>query len=134
MSIKNSLAPVGRVSLMATLLLSTTKIAHAQDGSTADSAVAGAFIFFAVLILIFLAVAVGFFIFWIIMLIDAFQRTNWQDDNQKTLWYIVLIASFFMSLYWLSAILYYILVKKALDKNPVQTVTARPVKSPPTKK
>lgn len=134
MSIKNSLAPIGRVSLVASLLLSTTSIAHAQDGSTAGSAMAGVFIFSVILILIFLAVAVGFFIFWIIMLIDAFQRNNWQDDNQKTLWYIVLIASFFMSLYWLSAILYYILVKKALDKNPVQTVTARPVKSPPSKK
>lgn len=64
------------------------------------------------------AVVIGFgsLIFWIFMLLDALKRTNWQDDSQRTTWLVVLIVSFVLGAWLISAIVYYFAVKRSLGK------------------
>lgn len=85
--------------------------------TTASTAGAGLAIGVMILIGIFAIVGLALFILWIFMLIDAFKRTNWQDESQKNLWIIILIVSFFLSLNGLAAIIYYFVVKRGLDKG-----------------
>jgi len=118
------LRAAGAGSLLALLPLAT---AHAADdfstttdtASTAAAGTAAAGIVGVVLVfwLIALVIGIGFFIFWIVMLIDAFKRTNWQDENQKNLWLAILIVSIFVGLAWLSALLYYFIIKRGLDSK-----------------
>ncbi len=85
--------------------------------STTDTAAAGGIVA-AMLIFwgIFAIVALALFIFWIVMLVDAMKRTNWNDDNQKTMWLVILIVGLIIGLGGLAAIVYYFAVKRALDK------------------
>lgn len=86
--------------------------------STADSAAAGGILAgLAVFYIIFLIIALVLFVFWIIMLIDAFKRTNWKQESDKNTWLIVLIVGFVLGLGGLAAIIYYFAVKRALDKG-----------------
>jgi len=76
---------------------------------TPDMALSGpmfplAYGFFVLMSLTMLAFA----IFWILMIIDAWKR-DWRD---RTLWLLVLVFSVFVGLHWLSALLYYFLVKR----------------------
>ena len=93
-----------------------------SSDAAAGAAFAGVFLIFW---LVFLAVALGFFIFWIFMLIDAFKRTNWTDDNQKNMWIIVLIVGFVVGLSGIAAIVYYFAVKRVLDKKPASSTPAQ---------
>ncbi len=104
----------------------TDAAATAAGGTAAAGLVGGLLIFW----LIFLVIGLGLFIFWIIMLIDAFKRTNWQDDNQKNLWLIILIVSIFVGLSGLAAILYYFIIKRALDSKATVANTP-PTQTPP---
>ncbi len=121
-------------------------VAHADDltntsvdttTSAASTAAAGG-ILGALLIfwIVALVIGLGFLIFWIVMLIDAFKRTNWQDDGQKNLWLVMLIVSIFVGLAWLAALLYYFMVKRALDKGaaPVAAAPAAPASNTPEQK
>jgi hypothetical protein len=63
------------------------------------------------------------------MLIDAFKRTNWQDENQKNLWLVILIVSIFVGFSWLAAILYYVIIKRALDTK-VKAAPTAPTEAP----
>lgn len=120
--------------------LSPAALAHAgdYDYSTGSSAVGASFafglwIFLLVLVVIGLAITV----FWVVMLIDALQRKNWRDDNQKNLWIILLVGSFFVSMTWLAAIVYYFAVRKPLGKasggqEPVQEATVVSTAPTPT--
>lgn len=71
----------------------------------------GAFFFFII------AIAIASFMFWVFMLIDALNRTNWPDDNQRTTWLIVLVASFVFGFGWVGALVYFFMVKKALGNS-----------------
>jgi hypothetical protein len=62
-------------------------------------------------------IGLALFIFWIVMLVDVFKRKNWQDESQKNLWMIILIVSIFVGLSGLAAIIYYFVVKRALDSK-----------------
>lgn len=57
---------------------------------------------------IFMLVALAFFVFWIMMLMDAMKR-QWPE---RTTWLVVLIVSFFLGLSWIASILYFFLVKR----------------------
>lgn len=107
-------------------------LAAEYDYGASDAAVgtAAAGIFGGLLIfwLIFIVIGIGFLIFWILMLVDAFKRTNWQDDNQKNMWLIILIVSIFVGLSWLAAILYYFMVKKSLGGG--KTTSSAPASTP----
>jgi prolipoprotein diacylglyceryltransferase len=54
--------------------------------------------------LIFIAIAIFFTVFWILMLIDAVKRK--MDDGEKVAWIIILVF-----LQVLGAIIYYFVVK-----------------------
>ena len=79
----------------------------------------------------FFAVAFGLFIFWIVMLIDALRR-QWPHEDQRTLWLIILIASFFVQLYWLAAVVYFFAIKKPLDRGEAPTFFQNQRSAPPT--
>lgn len=74
-----------------------------SDGAAAGLGI-GMMIFFGIAMLIGLA----FFIFWIMMLVDAIKR-QWPE---RSTWMIILIVSMFFGLSWLASILYYFLVKR----------------------
>jgi membrane protein insertase Oxa1/YidC/SpoIIIJ len=99
---------------------STDTATNAAAGTAAAGFVGVILIFW----LIALVVGIAFFVFWIIMLIDAFKRTNWQDENQKNLWLVILIVSIFVGLSWLAAVLYYFIIKRALDTKATVTPAA----------
>ncbi len=95
-------------------------IDYSTDYSTSTvSTTAGTGIAIGLLIFFIIAAIVGllFFIFWIMMLIDAAKRTNWETENDKTLWLVILIVGFFFGLGWLAALIYYFVIKKKLDKG-----------------
>lgn len=100
--------------------------------SSGDTAAAAAFGgVFLIFFLIAIVVGLALFIFWIFMLVDAFKRTNWKDDNQKNLWIIILIVGFVVGFSGIAAIVYYFAVKRALDKGasaptPVAAQPAQP--------
>lgn len=112
-----SLAPLAAKAAEYDYDYSTTSSSDAAAGA----AFAGVFLVFW---LVFLAVALGFFIFWIFMLIDAFKRTNWVDENQKNMWIIVLIVGFVVGLSGIAALIYYFAVKRSLDKKPASAAPA----------
>ena len=91
--------------------------AHADDyGTSTTSNAAGAGLAFGILALLIAtaAVSLALFVLWVVMLVDALQRKNWQDDNQKNLWIILLVVSFFVSMWGIVAIVYYFVVRKQL--------------------
>lgn len=98
--------------------------------STGDAAAATAFAgVFIVIWLVVVAVALVLFVFWIFMLIDAFKRTNWKDENQKNLWIIILIVGFVVGLSGIAALVYYFVIKRGLDKGnstPVASTSTQP--------
>ena len=121
-----SLAPL--VARADDLSTTSTDTATTAAGTAAAGGILGALLIFWIIALV---VGIGFLIFWIVMLIDAFKRTNWQDDNQKNLWLVVLIVSIFIGLAWLAALLYYFIIKRALDKGTApQAVPATPAATP----
>ncbi len=73
------------------------------------------------------------FIFWLFMLIDAIKR-QFPTENEKTVWLVVLIGSWFLSLSWLAAIVYYFVVKRKYGNSPVVAQTTsmpHPSQQPP---
>ncbi len=56
-------------------------------------------------------------VFYIVMLVDALSRKDWESNEQRTLWLIILIGSLFVSLFAFSAIAYYIVIKRKLIGN-----------------
>ena len=67
-------------------------------------------IFILLLVLLFIAILVLTFIFWIFMIIDCAKRT-FKDDTEKILWILVIVLVGI-----LGAIIYYFVVK-AKDKK-----------------
>ena len=52
--------------------------------------------------------AIGFLIFWIMMVIDCAKR-EWPEKNT---WLIILLVSILIQLHWLAALVYYFTVKR----------------------
>jgi len=65
---------------------------------------------------VLLLVAIAFFIWWIILLVDLFKRQEWEFPNStgssKTLWMVVMLVGWAVGFSWLAAILYYFMVYK----------------------
>lgn len=89
---------------------STTYSSDAASTAAAGTLFGGVFIVGMLIWLVSFAVGIAAFIFWIFMLIDVFKRTNWKQENDKTLWIIIVIL-----LGVLGAIVYYFAVKRELD-------------------
>lgn len=121
-----SLAPVAALAQDYDYSYSTTTTA--ADSAAAGGILAGLMVFYIIALIIGLIL----FIFWIIMLIDAFKRTNWKQESDKNTWLIVLIVGFVIGLGGLAAIIYYFAVKRALDKGGKTPPPAPQAPSQPT--
>ncbi len=91
-----------------------------------------------VLGLIFAGLALFLFILWILMLIDALARKDWQSDDERMMWTIVLILSLFVGLWGISAVVYYYVIKRPRTQpeakiEEAEVVTAAPKKKTPKK-
>ena len=80
----------------------------------------------AMFMLFIATVVIGLFVLWILMLVDCVKR-EWPE---KTAWTAILVLSIFMGLHWLSAILYYFLVKQK-DLGVLPKVPSKRSKRPP---
>lgn len=63
----------------------------------------------------------GGLILWIVMLVDCAQRRPDEfpgaTENTKTVWLVLLIASWFvLGMYWLAALFYYFMVKRPMPR------------------
>lgn len=90
-------------------------IAHGQSkgGSAAAGVAVGIFlIFIMVFYAIFFAVAIAAFVLWIMMLIDAAQRTNWENENDKTIWILIIVLTG-----GIGALIYYFMIRRKLGPN-----------------
>ncbi|MDD3481078.1 MAG: hypothetical protein PHW75_02555 [Patescibacteria group bacterium] len=80
------------------------------------SAIAGFLAFLGGFIGIVIILALLVFAFWVWMLVDAIGRDEESykkvNAGERTLWILILIISLFLGLSWLSAILYYFIVRK----------------------
>ncbi|MBC7333158.1 MAG: PLDc N-terminal domain-containing protein [Actinobacteria bacterium] len=66
-------------------------------------------------------VGIFFFVVWILMLIDCIKRKENEfpegGENAKTIWLIVLIATWAVGFSWLAAILYYFMVVRKMPRS-----------------
>ncbi len=113
-------------------MLGVATPAFAADGSdAAGSAVAG-LIFFCWGI--FFLILFALFVFWIIMVIDAVKREEYEYPNStgstKTVWLLVLIIGWFVGFHWIVAPVYYFMVYKKIKRGtmaPPSMAAAPPV-------
>lgn len=113
-------------------MLTQRILLQAQDraGQAAAAALCGGFgIVYLLCIGLIVILALAFLVFWILMLVDCIQRDEkdfpGSTGNSKVIWLVILLASWVFSLYWVSAILYYFLVKrKAEAEKPAPTQEA----------
>lgn len=85
-----------------------TSTLNEEEAAALASGILGLGIFGIIIAIVFGLVALFFFIFWIIMLIDCIRR----DFDNRGVWLAALIITFFIGWSWLAAILYYFLVKR----------------------
>lgn len=61
------------------------------------------------------------FVLWVVMLIDALQRQEWEfpgsKGSSKTTWIVILLVSLFLSLYPVAALLYYFMVYRKIKRG-----------------
>lgn len=130
---KTLLRAAGAGSLLALLPLAahaaddftTTSTTDTANAAAVGTAGAGFAVFFIIIWLIMLAVGIFLFVFWILMLIDVFKRTNWEQENDRVLWIILVII-----LGYLGAIIYYFVIKRKLDSKATVSNTP-PTQTPP---
>ena len=87
--------------------------------------------FFVLMIFLVLALVIGLFIFWIVMLVDASRREVWPSQDMKIIVISVLAISLFMQMWWIAALVYYFAIKRPLDAGKdVNLFTAPSASSP----
>ena len=87
-----------------------------------------------VLGLIFAGLALFLFILWILMLIDALTRKDWQSDDERMMWTIVLVLSLFVGLWGIAAVVYYYVIKRPRVQPEAKIEEAEVVATVPKKK
>ncbi len=97
--------------------------AHAASGST-GAVGAGVAVFFILIIIVFQLVIWGLVIaglvFWIFMLVDVVQRENWEHENDKTTWILVVVLAGAIG-----ALIYYFTVRKKLGPAKNHTTISK---------
>jgi hypothetical protein len=106
--------------MLAMLLLQTSADQAASDA--AASALCGGFgLLYFVCIGLIALIGIALIVFWLMMLIDCFQRQESEfpnsSGNSKTIWLVILLASWLISMSWLAAIIYYFMVKRAAPRG-----------------
>lgn len=69
------------------------------------------FLFFIFFLVFMVTISVLSLVFWVFMLIDVLQRKNWQNDDQKLIWILVVIL-----VGAIGALIYYFEIYKKLGK------------------
>jgi len=62
------------------------------------------------LTIVLMLIPIAFLVFWIWMIIDVVKRENFEGENDKVLWIIVVLLAGVIG-----AAVYYFLIKKKLD-------------------
>lgn len=61
------------------------------------------------------------FVLWVVMLIDALQRQEWEfpgsKGSSKTTWIVILLVSIVLSMYPVAALLYYFMVYRKIKRG-----------------
>ncbi len=125
---KFNMAQAGVTAVATAAAMAPAGVARAEYGYGAAAATT-VFAGFGIFILFIALLGLAAFILWVVMLIDALQRTNWQDESQKTLWIIILVVSLFVGLHGLAAIIYYFVIRKQSGVGSVQAEEAVVVES-----
>lgn len=84
----------------------------------------GAFMLLYCVIILFALIT---FVFWIWMLIDALSRKNYDTENERLLWCLVVFLG-----HWLGALIYFFLVKKKKDPPTSSVSATKPEVKPAT--
>lgn len=93
------------------------------------------FILAAVAVGVFIiGLAIFLFILWIMMLVDALTRNDWQSDDERIVWTIILIVSLFVQLWGIVSIVYYFVIKRSRSTTTPSHQEAQVVAKPLHKK
>lgn len=84
----------------------------------------GAFMFLQLIAVVY----IGSIVFWVWMLWDAYLRKDWGSSDKRTLWLAILVLSLFAQAFWLSALAYYLTIKRPRDGALTRTTT-KPARS-----
>lgn len=130
LKIKRNLARVGiaAVGLSAIPAVQTLAMSDGYSDTTdatSGAAAAGILGVFGAFFFFIIAIAIATFVFWVFMLVDALNRTNWPDESQRTTWIVVLVASFLFGFGWVGALVYFFMVKKALGNSKAKKSVAK---------
>lgn len=76
-------------------ILAPSAVFAQSDGASVAAAALG--VFFIILSIIFILAWVAFvaftMVYWILMLIDVVKRDNWETENDKVLWILVVLLA-----------------------------------------
>ena len=106
-------------------------IAFAQeDGTSVAAAILGiVFVLFSMIFVLAWFAFVGFaMVYWILMLIDVVKRDNWESENDKVLWILVVLLAGIVG-----AVIYRFVVISKLGKAGMDT-EVKVVKKPKVNK
>jgi hypothetical protein len=113
-------------------LLATATPALAQYEYTGDEGLAFGIVCCYGFVLLF---GLAFLGFWIWMLIDSIQRQEYEypnsSGNTKTIWLVILLASWVISAYWIAALAYYFMVYRKIKRGTMQPPTTGGGYAPP---
>jgi hypothetical protein len=122
---RSSVIVASAAALLAPFAAFAQPLSRSADMPPAAAAAFGGFML--MVMAVFGLLALAFFVFWVMMLVDCAKR-EWPDKN---LWLIILIVTFFVGFHWLSALLYYFMVKKN-NLGPGAPSMTGPAPQPPT--
>jgi hypothetical protein len=98
-----------------------------------EQATKGILAIFGAILIPLIIVSIVFFVFWILALIHAIKN---QDIKDRTMWIVLLVGSFFVSLNWIVTVVYYFVImrpyKKGLARDPMAQVQNANAATTPT--
>ena len=64
------------------------------------------------LMIVLMLIPIAFLVFWIWMIVDVIKRENFEGENDKILWIIVVLLAGIIG-----AVVYYFIIKRKLDSS-----------------